>query len=317
VESLLGHRSSRPLAYSEAPILTDRDAQLALWILYELSYRGFCGVDARLEWDRELIGLRVTLEDRFDGELRTATRARVSQQLQRPDDIGDLLLEMAESEGPRLSSYLRREATEEQMLDFLRERSVQQLKESDPQAFLVPRLQGAAKVALMEVQYDEFGAGRADGLHQHLYARTLTAVGLDPTYGAYVHAVSAISLAAANMMSLFSFNRRLVAAGVGHFAILEATSSVPSRRIAAGLERLGLSSAAPYFDEHVEADAVHEQIVAREVCGGMVAENPALLPEVVFGAASLLYIDRLSGEELLRRWGSLDNVAEPPGEVAS
>jgi hypothetical protein len=83
------------------------------------------------------------------------------------------------------------------------------------------------------------------------------------------------------------------------------------------LERLGLSSAAPYFDEHVEADAVHEQIVAREVCGGMVAENPALLPEVVFGAASLLYIDRLSGEELLRRWGSLDNVAEPPGEVAS
>jgi hypothetical protein len=317
VETVLGHRTPRVLAHGEAPMLADRDAQLALWILYELSYRGFCGVDARLEWDVDLIDLRVTLEDRFEGELRSATRARVSQQLQHADDVGDLLLAMAESEGPRLSAYLRREATEEQMVDFLRERSVQQLKESDPQAFLVPRLPGAAKVALMEVQYDEFGAGRADGLHQHLYARTLAAVGLDPTYGAYVHDVSAISLAAANMMSLFSFNRRLVAAGVGHFAVLEATSSVPSRRIAAGLERLGLSSAAPYFDEHVEADAVHEQIVARDVCGALVAENPALLPEVVFGAASLLYIDRLSGQELLRRWGSLDDAVEPPGEVAS
>jgi len=317
VETLLGHRTSHVLAYGDEPVLTDRDAQLALWILYELSYRGFSGVDARLEWDVDLIGLRLTLEDRFEGELRSATHDRVAQELQHGDDIGGLLLQMAEGESPRVSSYLRREATEEQMLDFLRERSLQQLKESDPQAFLVPRLQGAAKVALMEVQYDEFGAGRADGLHQDLYARTLAAVSLDATYGAYVNDVSAISLAAANMMSLFSLNRRLVAAGVGHFAILEATSSVPSRRIAAGLERLGLSPAAPYFEEHVEADAVHEQIVARDVCGSVVADNPALLPEVIFGAASLLYVDRLSGEELLRRWGSLDHDDERPAEMAS
>jgi hypothetical protein len=224
---------------------------------------------------------------------------------------------MAEDEGPRLSAYLRRDATEEQMRDFLRERSVQQLKESDPQAFLVPRLRGSAKVALMEVQYDEFGAGRPDGLHQDLYAHTLAAVGLDPGYGAYVDEVSALSLAAANLMSLFALNRRLVAAGVGHFAVFEASSSVPSRRIAAGLERLGLSAAAPYFEEHVEADAVHEQIIARDVCGAVVAEDPDLLPEVVFGAASLLYVDRLSGEELLRRWGDLDEAVEQFEEVAS
>jgi hypothetical protein len=317
VETVLGHRSSHVLAHGEGQVLTDRDAQLALWILYELSYRGFSGVDARLEWDLELIELRVTLEDRFEGELRSATRARVAREVQHGEDVGDLLLRMADEEGPRLGAHLRREATEEQMLDFLRERSVQQLKESDPQAFLVPRLHGAAKVAMMEVQYDEFGSGRAEGLHQELYARTLAAVGLDPTYGAYVGDVSAISLAAANMMSLFSFNRRLVAAGVGHFAVLEATSSVPSRRIAAGLKRLGLSSAAPYFDEHVEADAVHEQIVARDVCGGLVAEDPALLTEVVFGAASLLYVDRLFGEELLGRWGSLEGAAEARQEVAS
>jgi hypothetical protein len=317
VETLLGRRSSHVLAHGDRPVLTDRDAQLALWILYELSYRGFCGVDDRLEWDGELIELRTSLADRFEDELRSATRARVAEELQRGEDVGDVLLRMAEDEGPRLSAYLRRDATEEQMRDFLRERSVQQLKESDPQAFLVPRLRGSAKVALMEVQYDEFGAGRPDGLHQDLYAHTLAAVGLDPGYGAYVDEVSALSLAAANLMSLFALNRRLVAAGVGHFAVFEASSSVPSRRIAAGLERLGLSAAAPYFEEHVEADAVHEQIIARDVCGAVVAEDPDLLPEVVFGAASLLYVDRLSGEELLRRWGDLDEAVEQFEGVAS
>ena len=145
------------------------------------------------------------------------------------------------------------------MRDFLRERSVQQLKESDPQSFLVPRLQGAAKVALADLQYDEFGGGQPERLHQTMYARTLAAVGLDDAYGAHIDDVSALSLASANVMSLFSLNRRLVAAGAGHFAAFEASSSVPSRRIAAGLDRLGLADAADYFQEHVEADAVHEQ----------------------------------------------------------
>jgi len=56
-------------------------------------------------------------------------------------------------------------------------------------------------------------------------------------------------------MSLFALNRRLRGAAVGHFAAFEASSSVPSRRIAAGLERLGMpEQAALYFHEHVEAD---------------------------------------------------------------
>ena len=46
-------------------------------------------------------------------------------------------------------------------------------------------------------------------------------------------------------------------AGLGHFAAFEASSAVPSRRIAAGLQRLGMPAAATaYFLEHVEADSV-------------------------------------------------------------
>ena len=306
IESLSGLDAHRP-PVGRGPVLEDRDAQLALWTVYEMSYRGFVAVDPRLEWDIELIELRLGLEERFESELRAVTGERVAEALARTADVGDLVLSLVEEdEGPHLSAYLRRSATIDQMRGYLRERSIQQLKESDPQAFLLPRLQGPAKVALAELQYDEFGGGMPSRLHQDMYARTLAAVGLEPAYGAYIDEVSAISLAAANVMSLFGLNRRLLAAGVGHFAAFEASSSVPSRRVAAGLERLDLSPAAEYFDEHVEADAVHEQIAARDICGSLVRDDPALRGEVVFGVLCALHLDSLSGAELLSRWERTD-----------
>jgi len=309
--------STPEVALGDGPALGDRDLQLALWTLYELSYRGFDDVDPRREWDIGLIALRSQIEDRVESELRAATRQRVTAALAREDDIAALVLALVQQDdAPSLSSYLRRTATREQMQDFLRERSVQQLKESDPQAFLVPRLSGAAKVALAELQYDEFGAGQPERLHQSMYARTLAAAGLDHSYGAYVNDVSALSLASANLMSMLALHRRLVFAGAGHFAAFEASSSVPSRRIAAGLERVGLAEAADYFHEHVEADAVHEQVAARDLCGPLVQEHPSAFGEIVFGVACALHLDALSSAELLARWGVLPETGVTD-EVAS
>jgi pyrroloquinoline quinone (PQQ) biosynthesis protein C len=199
------------------------------------------------------------------------------------------------------------------MRDYLRERSVQQLKESDPQSFLLPRLHGAAKVALAEIQYDEYGGGRPERLHQTLYARALSAAGLDDGYAAYVGEVSGTSLASTNAMSLFALNRRLLPAGLGHFAAFEASSALPSRRVASGIERLGMGAdVAAYFHEHVEADAVHEQVAARDVCGAYVADHPDQRASVLFGAACHLYLEALSAGELLARWQT-----QADAEVAS
>ena len=296
----------------DEPVLTDRDVQLGLWMLYELSYRGFDDVDPAAEWDPALVRIRRVLERRLEQELRAATRSRL---VQAPDieDVGDQLLALVRlDDGPKLSSYLRREATLDQLRDYLRERSVQQLRESDPQSFLLPRLEGSATVALAELQYDEYGAGRPDRLHQTLYAEALAGAGLDHRYPAYVGEISGTSLAAANVMSLFALNRRWLAAGLGHFAAFEASSSLPSRRVASGIERLGLpESVAAYFHEHVEADAVHEQVAARDVCGAYVAAHPDQRETVLFGAACALHLDALSGAELLARW------ADERAEVAS
>jgi hypothetical protein len=290
--------------------ITDPDAQLALWTLYELAYRGFDEVSDGLEWDPDLLRLRGSLEVTFEDEVRRSVTGLV-ESVRDVDDPAEQVLAMVDrSDGVSLSTYLRREATRDQVLDYLRERSVQQLKESDPQSFVLPRLAGAAKVALAEIQYDEYGAGDPERLHQRLYAEALSAAGLDPAYGAYLDDVSAVSLAAANLMSLLCLNRRLRGAALGHFAAFEASSSVPSRRVAAAIERVGLGPVvAAYFHEHVEADSVHEQVAARDMCGAWVAEHPDLRDDVLFGAAAALHLEALSAQDLMTRWTTSEQGA--------
>jgi hypothetical protein len=296
-------RPAPPDPSASACAVEDPDAQLALWVLYELAYRGFDGVPDELEWDPDLLGFRGALETAFESALRRSTRVLVGSVDDVEDPAEQVLAMVDRADGVSLSTFLRREATREQVLEYLRERSVQQLKESDPQSFVLPRLTGAAKVALAEIQYDEYGAGDPARLHQHLYAEALAAAGLDPSYGAYVDEISAVSLASANLMSLLCLNRRLRGAALGHFAVLEATSSVPSRRVAAAIERVGLGPiVAAYFDEHVEADAVHEQVAARDMCGAWVAEHPDRRGDVLFGAAAALHLDALSAQDLMGRW---------------
>jgi hypothetical protein len=81
------------------------------------------------------------------------------------------------------------------------------------------------------------------------------------------------------------------------------TSSEPSRRYAAGLRRLGFDgSTTVFYDEHVEADAVHEQIASVDMCGSLVAGEPALTDDVLFGAACSLAMDGLAARHLLGAW---------------
>jgi pyrroloquinoline quinone (PQQ) biosynthesis protein C len=291
------------LALGPGDVTGDEDVQLALWMIYELHYRGFEGVPDDREWDVELLSVRRSIERRFESELRSATRERLRAVADEGDIAAQLLDLVAADDGPPLASFLHRRASREQLLDYLRERSVQQLKESDPQSFVLPRLDGGAKAALAELQYDEYGGGRPERLHATMYGDALEAAGLDRTYGAYVDEVSALSLACTNVMTMFGLNRRLRGAAMGHLAAFEASSSVPSRKIAGGIERLGMPAAvSAYFHEHVEADAVHEHVASSDICGALVTAEPTLRDDVFFGAATSLHLDALSGAELLHRW---------------
>ena len=285
-------------------VLVDDDVHLALWTMYELHYRGFEGVDDDWEWDPDLLRVRNALEERLLSEYRFATSEWVEASLEARGDVPSRLFALTELvPGAPLSSYVQREATHEEFLEYMQHKSIYHLKESDPQSFVLPRLQGRAKVALAELQYDEYGGGRPEQLHQALFAGGLAACGLSSEYGAYIDVVPGATLAVTNVMNLFALRRSLAAAAMGHLGAFEATSSEPCRKVAGGCRRLGLPDAvASYFDEHIEADAVHEQLAFRDICGGMVAEDPGLLDDVFFGAAAYLFSEGLAGSAMLDAW---------------
>ncbi|MCL2541007.1 MAG: iron-containing redox enzyme family protein [Nocardioidaceae bacterium] len=279
------------------------DVQLALWILYEQHYRGFEDVDPSLEWSPDLLRLRRTLETPFEAWICDLTATTVKEATEEGDDVVAQLEHLTRDQSGALARHLHREATAEQYRDFLVQRSIYHLKESDPHAWALPRLDGPAKVALAELQYDEYGDGVSARLHSRLFADALEGAGLDPSYGAYVDRASAPTLVANNAMSLFGLHRRLRGAAMGHLAAFEMTSSLPCRRYVQGAERLGLDErVVRYFDEHVEADAVHEQLAARAICGSMVEAEPDLHDDVLLGAAACLVLEGLAGDRLLEEW---------------
>ena len=277
----------------------DDDLQLALWVSYELQYRGFDGVDPELQWDPAIVAFRSRAERPWIGWLQATCRVAADE---RPvaEQLRGLI---TGADGPRFAPYLRRHATREQFREFVLNRSVYQLKEADPHSFGIARLDGPAKAALVEIEADEYGGGRAERMHSELFRTTMRWLDLDDTYGRYVPDVPAVTLALSNVMSLFAIHCRWTAALLGHLAALEMTSTLPNRQYATGAIRLGASEeAARYFTEHVEADAVHEQIAAHDLCGSYVRQHPEALPDVLFGARCALTLDDLFADNLLTKW---------------
>jgi hypothetical protein len=291
------------------------DLQLALYVLYELHYRGFQGVDDGLEWDPALIGLRAVIEADFEARLRELVPLAGNPD---PAELGRLIAALIEAdEGVELSAYMETRATLDQFREFLIHRSAYQLKEADPHSWAIPRLDGAAKAALVEIQADEYGGGRPDRVHSTLFAKAMRALDLDPAYGAYLDRIPAVTLATVNLMSLFGLHRRLRGAIVGHLAGFEMTSPVPNGRYAKGLRRLGFDEdALDFFDEHVEADSVHENIALYDMAQGLAISEPALAGEIVFGVRSLLLLDSRFGAHLIECWEAgasslIEAVASP------
>ena len=104
-------------------------------------------------------------------------------------------------------------------------------------------------------------------------------------------------------MTLFGLHRRWRGAAVGHLAALEMTSSLPMRRYGNGLRRLGFDeSTTRFFDEHIEADAVHEQIAAHDLAGALAVREPDLVEDILFGAAAALATDGKVARHLLDAW---------------
>jgi hypothetical protein len=278
----------------------EEDLQLSLYCLYELHYTGLPGVEEDWEWEPSLLRVRRALETGFEAGLREAAgRIRV-----RPQEVVPELWRMATSGGgPSLSEWVCENATIEQFRELAKHRSAYQLKEADPHTWAIPRLRGEAKAVMVEIQADEYGSGSAGAMHSALFAKTMVALGLDPTPLAYVDELPAATLATTNLISFLGLHRRLRGALVGHLALFEMTSVGPMGRYAAGLRRLGLADeACEFYDVHVQADEIHQRLATDGMVAGFLRDEPALAGDVLFGARALEAVEARFAQRILACW---------------
>jgi heme oxygenase-like protein len=311
--ALLGALRRAPHTLEPLPApQTEDDLQLALYCCYELHYRGFDEVDAAWEWEPSLLAARAQLEERFE----RALLAELGPPAGAPPatDMDIALREIADAdEAPSVSTFVERAATLPQVLEFLVHRSAYQLKEADPHSWALPRLWGTPKAAMVEIQADEYGGGRAERIHARLFAKAMDALGLDSSYGAYLDHIPGVTLATVNLMSLLGLHRRWRGGIVGHLALFEMTSSIPNRRYATGLRRLGFSGdATDFFDEHVTADAVHESVAAVDLAGGLARQDPTLAADVLWGARALVALDGRWARHLMAAWEAGESSLRVP-----
>jgi heme oxygenase-like protein len=301
--ALLGALRRPPHALDAPPPEDHEDLHLALYCCYELHYRGFAGVDPGWEWEPALLAFRARLEERFAAELEELVGGGPAAPPE-PGEVDAVLRELVlADEAPSLSKFVEREATREQVEEFVIHRSAYQLKEADPHSWAIPRLWGPPKAALVEIQADEYGGGRPEQVHAALFARATTALGLDEAYGAYLDRIPSVTLSTVNLMSLLGLHRRRRGALVGHLAVFEMTSSLPNGRYAKGLRRLGCGEdATAFFDVHVVADAVHESVAAVDLAGGLARQQPELAADIVWGARALLAVEARWAAHVLGAW---------------
>ena len=305
-EFLLNELKQAPHTMRSLPPLGDdpvtgEDTALALYCIYELSFRGFADVSDGWEWEPSLIANRRILEKEFEEALR-----------ERTPDAGQptphlalaQLTEMSQGlGGPSLSNYLGVKGSLEQFREFAIHRSAYQLKEADAHTWAIPRLGGRAKAALIEIQSDEYGFGRARDMHQNLFAVTMSQLGLDPSYGAYIDRIPGTTLATSNLVTMLAQHRRLRGAAIGHLALFELCSVLPMSRYVAGLLRLGQSTDAQhFFAAHVIADAHHGRLALEQMVTYLLIDEPHLASDVVFGAAALTYVEATFAASLLDDW---------------
>jgi Iron-containing redox enzyme len=279
--------------------LSDDDFELALYLCYEMHYRGLA--DVEWEWDPGLIKFRTELERAFEQRLRDELGPTISAY---PREMVTMLDQLVEDfPGTSLLSYFNEVGTIDQFREFCVHRSAYQLRAAHPQTLSLPRRSGEAKAALVEVPVDESDWGEADRMRAHLFATTMIALGLDDSYGSYVEILPGVTLATVNLASMFSFHPQWRAALVGHLAVSETTSMESMERYGNALSRFGVDPVGRRFaDRRVAVDERRPLLARNHIVAGLLGAAPQLSADLLFGAAAVLMLEQRFADHLLGAW---------------
>ena len=284
---------------SQVDPLDDDDFELALYLCYEMHYRGLA--DLEWGWDPGLLKFRTELERVFESRLREEIGPMVSAHPMEMVTMLDQLVD--EYPGTSLASYFNVTGTIDQFREFCVHRSAYQLRAAHPQTLSLPRRSGDVKAALVEVPVDESSSGEADRMRTRLFAATMTALGLDDSYGSYVEILPGVTLATVNLASMLSFHPQWRGALVGHLAVSETTSMESMERYGAALSRFGVGRVGRRFaDRRVAVDERRPLLARNHIVAGLLSAAPQLSADLLFGAAAVLMLEQRFAEHLLGAW---------------
>ena len=280
----------------------DHDAHLALYVLNELHYTGWAGVDDAWEWDSTVVRWRTALAEWFEHSLWAALGSELA-------DPAAEVRRLLALDGPSTSRYLAEEGTLDQLVESMILRTPYHGKEADPHTFVIPRLSGSVKRALCDIQAGEYGVGHARS-HAELFADALVDLGIDPTPNAHIDLCTGPSLATSNLVSLGALRRRLRGVVLGQLSLFEMDSVVPNGRMVECVDRLGCSDRVRWFFQvHVMADAEHEVQAERAFLIDYPQQEPVQVDNLLLGMRAQSLIDSHLAADLTARWSASSRPA--------
>ena len=196
-----------------------------------------------------------------------------------------------------LFDWLAQKASMSQMRWFLTQEVAGEAGFEDLVALTQVKLPVQAKLECARNYWDEMGHGRESGMHGPMLERMVRELELRPTIDGTVWQ----SLALGNTMLAMASTRRYTYHALGALGAIELTAPQRVKKVAEGMNRLGLSSRArAYFNLHAVLDVSHARAWIKEIIHPLVEADPSCARYLAEGALMRL----MCGERCFNRYAN-------------
>lgn len=327
----------RPLAFEEAQVeqartlhgfadVTTPNGYLLNKFLYTLHEQSgiflphmrvnsICRQDYDAYFNRERLGLglalRIPLEDAIFGFLESGIDVR---EWTRPGLLEYLKASVAEEDQAPvgLSAALRRVTHKKEAIRlYLLHKASDFLTEGSAMTGSLGGSYGPLQSALLRIFMDEYGKGSLDRKHSSLFKRAMSSCGLETYPHCYFEDYLPTSFMMANYFHFVCKSPQHFFQYLGAMYFAEATTTAFFQKLkAAFVEALGPSGMdLSYFEEHIDIDQVHREIVLQElIVPALETYGDTILQDIYVGFECFRRLAGCAAMDILRQIAFADAV---------
>jgi hypothetical protein len=188
---------------------------------------------------------------------------------------------------PLYHDYLARHATADDLRFLMVQESAIDASTDDFLALMQVGLRGRPKLEIAANYWDEMGNGSPGKVHSVLFGRALESFEIGLSESPLM--LETQSLVCGNLQLMLGLRREHVYKAIGYFAVSEYMTPQRFIILMDAWRKNGLDlAAADYHLLHIDLDQDHADRWFNEVVGAMIESNPAVIPEITWGAVCRL-----------------------------